>query len=96
MDGQQHFEFCKNNRYNKQLSYIERHERDLYKMNVALEQKYHFIRLFQPDIWYDNITWENELSNTIDYILLNYQIPIIKYISRDNIYNDFKSNQSLN
>jgi len=96
LDGQQHFEFCKNNRYNKQLSYIERHERDLYKMNVALEQKYHFIRLFQPDIWYDNITWENELSNTIDYILLNYQIPIIKYISRDNIYNDFKSNQSLN
>jgi hypothetical protein len=97
LDGEQHFEFCnKNNIYNRKLSYIERHNRDLFKMNLAIENNYHFIRLFQPDVWYDNVDWKNEVISTINCILLNSKIPIIKYISKDDIYENFNLNWESN
>ena len=97
LDGPQHFDFCnKNNIYNRKSSFIERHNRDLFKMNVAIERKHHFIRIYQPDVWYDKIDWKNDIIDNIKYIITNNEMPIIKYISKDNIYENFNLNWELN
>jgi hypothetical protein len=90
LDGPQHFDFCnKNNIYNRKSSFVERHNRDLFKMNVAIERKYHFIRIYQPDVWDDKVDWKNDIIDIINYIIINNEIAIIKYISKDNIYENF-------
>ena len=90
LDGQQHFEFCKNNIFNRKASYIVRHNRDLYKMRLAIEHNYHFIRLYQPDIWNDTFDWKKDIIDIIEYILLNPEIPITKCISKNNKYENFE------
>ena len=97
LDGPQHFNFCnKNNRYNRKISFIERHNRDLFKMNIAIEHKYHFIRIYQPDVWDDKVDWKNDIIDIINYIITDNEMPIIKYISKDNIYENFNLNVELN
>jgi hypothetical protein len=92
LDGSQHFDFCKKNIiYNRKISFIERHNRDLFKMDVAIENNCHFIRIYQPDVWDDRLDWKSDIISTINYILINPKHPVIKYISKDNVYENFNS-----
>jgi len=60
IDGRQHFEQVMNWKCPK-----DQQDRDIYKMNKAIEQGYTIIRILQEDIWYDRNNWE---ENTIEII----------------------------
>ena len=73
VDGRQHFKemsHWKNDIQNRQ-------ERDVYKMTCAIEQGYRIVRIFQEDVFYNNINWKIQLQEAITS---NEQVV---YISKD-------------
>ena len=46
---------------------------DVFKMNKAVENSHHLIRLFQKDIWYDKYDWKTYLKSKIEYLIENYK-----------------------
>ena len=82
VDGAQHFRQVRNWK-----SPIETLERDILKMNLALEQNYSVIRIFQEDIWDNTINWKELLQMNIK----KYEEPTIIYISNDpRLYDNHK------
>ena len=62
LDGSQHFEDVKYFR----SSFVEQHERDLFKQTKANENDYRVIRLKQDDVWKDKYDWLTELLDNIE------------------------------
>lgn len=83
LDGLQHFEQVMNWK-----SPEENLERDLYKMNKAIENGYTIIRIFQEDVYYDKNDWLNKLTNSIKI----YETPTRIFISSGDQY--VKHNQN--
>ena len=81
LDGPQHFNDmkCWNSIYENV------HERDLYKMEQANKNGYSIIRIFQPDVYYDNNDWEQKLMDCIK----QYENPTNIFISSGDHYVDF-------
>jgi very-short-patch-repair endonuclease len=72
IDGPQHFEQISNwGCPNKTL------ENDIQKMKVALENDYSVLRIYQPDIFKENIDWRQEILDN----MYNRKIPNVNYVS---------------
>lgn len=54
-------------------------KRDVYKMYIAILQRFHIIRISQEDVWKDSFDWRSILINTIQK-LLNDPSPKCIYI----------------
>lgn len=84
IDGDQHFRQVSN-----WESPLENLEKDIQKMNKAIENGYSILRIYQPDIWFDKIEWKECITNNL-YIR---EKPDITCISSDSeIYNKHKFN----
>jgi len=81
LDGPQHFIPVSN-----WQSPEETQERDLYKMECAINNNYRIIRLIQNDVLKDVFDWKIELMNAI-----NSDEQCI-YICKNNEYNIFFNN----
>ncbi|AHA46353.1 restriction endonuclease [Insectomime virus] len=60
VDGRQHFE-----QVAKWTSPEETQKRDKFKEDLAKQNGFDVLRLFQPDVWRDSIEWEDELRKNI-------------------------------
>jgi hypothetical protein len=81
LDGNQHFKQVKN-----WTSSDFTKNRDIFKMETALNNGYTIIRICQEDIWYKKL----KLNNIKSYIK-NYEVPIIVYLSTNkSLYNCHK------
>jgi hypothetical protein len=89
VDGEQHFRDIKN-----WCNYEKQHIRDIYKIKRALENNNSIIRIYQPDIWFDNIDWKTEIQIKINQIL-HTKNPSIHFISNLNIYDNFNFNLKM-
>lgn len=79
VDGRQHFEHFRESW--KTPDEIQKN--DKYKMKLAIKNNYSVIRIFQEDIFYNNIDWKSLLEFNIKF----YEEPTIIYISKDeNLY----------
>lgn len=78
VDGRQHFEFV--TRFKNDVD--KNKENDKYKMDLALENGYSMIRIYQEDIYNNKIDWKNILKDTIR----KYETPTIIKIGE--IYKD--------
>jgi very-short-patch-repair endonuclease len=82
IDGRQHFEQVSNWESPDNIF-----KKDIMKMKSALENNYSIIRIFQEDIFYNNINWQDKIINSIKY----YDDPSIIYISKNlNLYDNYK------
>ena len=79
LDGDQHFIDIPNW---KSIANNVRH-RDLYKMDKAINNGFHIIRLKQDDIWNDKYDWKKELFKSIEDLPLE---PTIIFICKNNEY----------
>jgi very-short-patch-repair endonuclease len=84
LDGFHHFQDVQHHK----SSYIEKHERDVYKMKCANENGYSVIRLLQTDVFYDTYDWLKELRENIEKIRLEQRVQNI-YMCKDNEYDIF-------
>jgi pyruvate/2-oxoacid:ferredoxin oxidoreductase beta subunit len=83
IDGNQHFEYVKRFKNN----YIENQKNDIDKMIKAKKEGYSFIRIYQPDIWFNKIDWKEIILKNL-YVR---NIPNICYFSsNDNKYDEHK------
>ncbi len=80
LDGEQHFR-----QVGTWKSPEENIERDIYKMECALNNGKHIIRIFQDSVFKDKNNWDMRLDNTISE-LLKIEEPIIKYIDIDPVH----------
>lgn len=81
VDGRQHFVQVSNW---ESPEYTQ--ERDIYKMKCALEHGYKIIRIFQEDIFNDNIDWKKRLKEAID----NNNENVIYISENEELYNNHK------
>ena len=66
-DGIQHYE--ENSHFHRNGWTLEKQQdRDIFKMNKANENDVSIIRVYQPDVWYDRINWEKEITDAINEI----------------------------
>lgn len=82
LDGPQHFRQIRNWKTPEQHVII-----DKYKMECAIKNNKHIIRLSQEDVLYNRNDWSNKLISTIDE-LLNCTEPAIRYIGINKEYYD--------
>jgi hypothetical protein len=78
IDGAQHFRQVWN-----WTSPEEQLIKDKYKMDCAINNGKHIIRIFQEDIYYNKNNWDNKLLETINS-LLTIETPTVRYIG--NVY----------
>jgi very-short-patch-repair endonuclease len=84
VDGLQHFEQVSNWQCPEKTQ-----SRDMLKMNLAQENEYTIIRIFQEDVLYDTYDWKTHLINA----LIQYDTPTCLYMSKDkNRYSQYQSN----
>jgi len=81
LDGRQHF--IKINSWDNDIDNIQ--ERDVYKMKLAINNNYIFIRINQEDIWYNNINLDI-IKNLIINISNNIKIKNNCIKNINNIY----------
>jgi very-short-patch-repair endonuclease/ribosome maturation factor RimP len=82
IDGPQHFKQVSNWKSPK-----ETQKWDFYKMKCAIEHGYKIIRVFQEDIYYNNVDWKHLLQTAI-----NDNNSHVTYISKNcNLYDDYKT-----
>jgi hypothetical protein len=82
LDGLQHFKQVRNWKSPDEQKII-----DKYKMDCALNNNKHIIRIYQEDVYYDRNNWKETLINIINE-LKNSSNPTIKYINIDSSYFD--------
>jgi hypothetical protein len=80
LDGLQHFKQVSNWKSPEEQLII-----DKYKMECAIKNNKHIIRLLQDDVYYDKNNWKENLFQIIDE-LTNLTIPTKKYINIDSTY----------
>jgi Probable Zinc-ribbon domain len=84
IDGLQHFSQVSNWK-----SPLETQQRDIIKMDGALQHGISVIRLYQPDVW----KWNQEDFNIFkDIYLKNYETPIVECVGRkyeDTVYREY-------
>jgi hypothetical protein len=80
LDGPQHFKQISNWRTPE-----EQNELDKYKMDCAIKNNKHIIRILQTYIFNDEIRWKDILNATINELLFTSK-PSIKYIGVDPMY----------
>lgn len=80
LDGPQHFKQISNWRTPEEQLKI-----DIYKMECALENNRHIIRILQENVLFNKNDWDNKLRMIINELLLTEK-PTIKYIDIDNKY----------
>lgn len=85
LDGGQHFYDVK---FFKQ-TFMEQHERDIYKEKCANDNGYHMIRILQEDVLYDKNDWLENLLREIEYIKNNQYDIHNRYICDNNEYDIF-------
>jgi very-short-patch-repair endonuclease len=82
LDGNQHFISIK--KWNSFPTIVQKN--DFYKMEKAIENGYKIIRIYQPDVYKNNINWKKLLTEAIK----NTDKYTIQFISKDNnIYNNY-------
>lgn len=82
LDGPQHFKQISNWRTPQ-----EQNEIDRFKMDFAIKNNKHIIRISQKYVYMNNSGWEQELEQTIDYLSnLDKSTYIIRYIKVDPMY----------
>jgi hypothetical protein len=82
LDGRQHFQQVGN-----WTRPEETKNRDIYKMKKALEQGISIIRIYQEDIWNNNEEW---IDKKVKPFLIKNEIPVIIYISNNELYKEHK------
>jgi len=75
VDGRQHFVYVPRFR---NMDVELNKQNDKYKMDLALENGYSMIRIYQEDIYNNKIEWKNELKNVIK----KYETPTIIKIGK--------------
>lgn len=88
LDGPQHIKYVPHFHRNGETDLLIQIERDEYKMNCALKNGFHIIRILQEDVWFDKNNWREELKTCID-ILKNINHPTIICIGNNKIYNQY-------
>ena len=84
LDGDQHIDKQISNWSNLE----EIQERDMYKMEQAINNGKHIIRIRQIDVWNDKNNWQEELKKNID-LLENDNDTKIRCIGHCDIYNEY-------
>jgi very-short-patch-repair endonuclease len=87
IDGRQHFE---NVEYWRSSS-EENTNRDVYKMNQALQKGYSIIRIYQPDVWRNSYDWKTNLLSVISKCEPNK----VYYLSKDEKIYDNHQNKMI-
>jgi very-short-patch-repair endonuclease len=89
LDGLQHFQ---NVAHWKDGSneYMNRQQRDVYKMTVALQNGFRFIRVFQMDVWQDKNNWDSNLAELIRNDTLQLSFVQTNNESVNNTYELYK------
>jgi hypothetical protein len=82
LDGKYHFKPVR--RWKQNIKHIR--ERDIYKMNNAIEHGFTLIRILQDDVWYDKRNWEKDLVKNIKF----YNEPTKIFICSNDEYKGFK------
>lgn len=78
LDGEQHFfQIC------NWLPAKVTQERDIKKMEIALQHGYVVIRLYQPDVWCDKYDWEKKLNLILNECFKKHEC-VIKYVECSN------------
>jgi very-short-patch-repair endonuclease len=80
LDGLQHFKQVRNWKSPDQQQII-----DKYKMECAIQNNKHIIRIFQEDVYYNKNNWKDQLFDMI-IKLKDIDMPTIKYIGIDPSY----------
>ena len=88
LDGPQHIKYVPHFHRNGETDLSIQIERDEYKMNCALKNGFHIIRILQEDVWFDKNNWREELKTCID-ILKNINHSTIICIGNNKIYNQY-------
>ena len=65
-DGEQHY--IHNKYFHRDRSLEKQQDRDMYKMNKALENGVSMIRIYQEEVYKDTIDWKNEITDAINDI----------------------------
>ena len=68
---------------------ISTREKDLYKIKQTINNNYHMIRFYQPNVWDNVINWKQNINDTINKIKTCYQNnTLLECFSQNkNIYN---------
>ncbi|AQM73030.1 hypothetical protein B1750_gp049 [Noumeavirus] len=82
IDGRQHFE-----QVAKWTSPEETQKRDKLKEDLAKENGFDVLRLFQPDVWRDSIEWKEQLRKNIKVYFLK-QMTFLKFTSNKFLHVD--------
>lgn len=85
LDGHQHIEHI-TFFHKTEDKFLKHQDRDIYKMNKALEHNISIIRIYQPDVWGNKNNWETELKNKIKSI----NNPNIYYVGDKKLWNFFE------
>ncbi len=88
IDGDQHF-FDKE--WWKSIA-SEKIDIDLYKIKCALKEGYTILRIYQPDIFKDNIDWKQKIIHTMEKIKEDPTPKCIFFAKNMNIYDKHSSN----
>ena len=84
LDGPQHIDTQIPNRKSPE----EQQERDIYKMDQAINNEKHVIRILQYDVWNDTNGWEEKLIQAITE-LKDVTEPTIRCIGNCEVYKQY-------
>ena len=74
-DGEQHY--TQNSHFHRNDRTLEKQQdRDIYKMNKALENDVSMIRIHQEEVWNDTIDWKKEVTDAINEIKNENKVTI--------------------
>uniref|UniRef100_A0A6C0AD56 Uncharacterized protein n=1 Tax=viral metagenome TaxID=1070528 RepID=A0A6C0AD56_9ZZZZ len=59
-------------------------------MKMAIDNKIHFIRIFQEDVWNNKNSWEEKMLKKINKCFKSKDKTKIYYISSNNCYDEMK------
>ena len=84
LDGPQHIDTQIPNRKSPE----EQQERDIYKMDQAINNEKHVIRILQHDVWNDTNDWKEKLIQSITE-LKDVTEPTIRFIGDCEVYKEY-------
>ncbi len=83
LDGMQHFKNA-----GTWTDHLITKERDIFKMNCAIKNGCHVLRIFQTDVWEDKVDWKELLTSAISAVSISNK-PIVKYINNEEFYKNW-------
>ena len=84
IDGPQHFIQVMNWKCPK-----DQQERDIYKMNKAIEKGYTIIRIIQEDIWNEKNNWDKNTIETINKVINKECSEKVLFVGDPKLYENY-------